>query len=431
MRPSGETGTATWGVRWAVNPGVELRTWRARRRLSLRALASRVSCDYGYLGKIENGKANLTQGMAVACDQALGANGALIRAWKTAQGSVRPAQLPAAPALLLGRENELAALAAGLRSRDTGSPRVAAIDGAAGVGKTALALRLAHDISHQYVDGHLYADFGGFAPPEKAASAGKVLMSFLTAMGATLVPDTAVERASLYRSLLIERNTLIVLDNVNDLDDVEQLMPASPGCAVLVTSRRALPSLVARHNATRVVVRPLSEDKSIELMSIVIGNDRAEAAGEAMAMLARRCGHLPLALALAAEQIAMYPNRPVVELVDEMIDDEDRLRAWGNTNLREVLSWSYRNLSPDAALLFQVFSQHRDSHLSVAAAAALAGVPALQVRRLLHQLASLHLVEIDSDQVIRLHEVVRAYGRDLATAVDAEEQRIWPPPTVA
>jgi transcriptional regulator with XRE-family HTH domain len=405
------------GVRRTVNLAVELKRWRNRRGMSYRGLAELVGYEHSQLWKIEHGRANLTRDLALACDAALHAGGALVRAWERAQGSVRPAQLPIAPCLV-GRDAELAALRAGARDRPVGMPAVVAIDGPAGVGKTALALRWAHQVTEDYVDGQLYADLRAFAPPGQQVSVEVVLERFLTALGATSIPASTAERAALYRSLLVGRRALVVLDNVADVGDIEQLLPASAECAVVVTSRRALSGLVARVAATRVTLRPLAEPDAIALLSRVIGDARARAEAAAVAAVARLCGCLPLALQMAAELIATSPRRPVADLVDGLIEDDSRLG-----DLRAVFSWSYHDLGRKAARVFRLMGLHRGPHLSVAAVAALADIQRPQARRLLHRLASLHLVDIDSEEVVRMHDVVRVYARELAATEDDDEHR--------
>lgn len=406
-----------WGVRRRVNLAAELKRWRDRRQLSYRSLAALVGYEHSHLWKIEHGQANLTREIAQACDEALHAGGALFRAWVAAQGSVRPAQLPIAP-YLVGREADLAALRVGTQDRPVGMPTVVAIDGPAGVGKTALALRWAHQVAEDYVDGQLFADLRAFAPAGQQMSVEVVLEQFLTAMGASLIPDSTAERAALYRSLVVERQVLVVLDNVADVADIEQLLPASARCAVVVTSRRALSGLVARVGATRVTVQPLAEQDAIALLSRVIGEERARAEAAAVAAVARLCGYLPLALQIAAELIATYPRSPVADVMDGLIEDDYRLG-----DLRAVFSWSYHELGRAAARVFRLMGLHRGPHLSVAAVAALAGLPRPYARRQLHRLASLHLVDIDSEEVVRMHDVVRLYARELAATEDDDADR--------
>lgn len=416
-----------WGIRRVASPGAELRKWRERRKLTLRALGKRANFDYSHIARIERGEAKLTLELAEACDRELDAGGALIHAYHAARGSVRPAQLPAVPAQLVGRDTESAVLLKGMRQRLPGTPSVVAIDGPAGVGKTALALRLAHQVAEEYVDGQLYADLGGFGPLEKSLSAEQVLEGFLSAMGASAIPDTATERATLYRSMLAERRVLIVLDNGANIDDLIQLMPASAGCTVIATSRRALSGLVTRVSATHVTLRPLTEPDSSSLLTGMIGMTPTGVEADAVATLARFCGHLPVALRAAAEQIAMYPDRRVVDVVDELIEEENRLSMWEVVDLRAVFSWSYQELELEARRLFRLLGLHAGPHLNVSAAAALVGRTLSQTRRLLHRLASLHLVDIDTQQIshqtIRLHDLIRAYVRDLVVREEDDEQR--------
>jgi transcriptional regulator with XRE-family HTH domain len=412
-----------WGVQRRVNLAAEVKRWRDRRGLSYRALAKLVACEHSHLWKIEHGRAVLTRDMAELCDQALNAGGALVAAWVAAQGSVRPAQLPIAPGFVVGRDAELAILDASLRDRARGTPAVVAIDGPAGVGKTVLALRWAHHIADHFVDGQLYADLRGFAPPGELVTVDVVLERFLTAMGASSVPATTAERAALYRSLVAERKVLVILDNVNDTEHLEHVLPASARCAVVVTSRRALPGLVAHAGATRVTLAPLADPEAIALISRIIGEARAHAEEVAVATVAQLCGNLPLALRIAAEQIATYPKRPIAELVEELREEDHRLGALDSIDLRGVLSWSYHDLEPDAARLFRLMGLHRGPHLSVPAIAALAGTTRPDARRLLHRLASVHLVDIDSDDAIRLHDLIRAYARELVLTDENDTHR--------
>lgn len=409
-----------WGVRRTVSLAAELKRWRDRRGLSYRSLARRVACEHSHLWKIEHGKAVLTREMAEACDHALGAGGALIAAWVNAQGTVRPAQLPIAPARVLGRDAELATLRGQMDARTRGVPAVFAIDGPAGVGKTTLAVRWAHEVADKYVDGQLYADLGGFAPPGRLVTVSAVLERFLAAMGATSIPDTTAERAALYRSLLAERKVLVVLDNVAEAGKVEPLLPATAGCAVVVTSRRVLSVLVAQVGATRLTLKPLAENDSIALLSQVIGEPRATAEPASVAKLARLCGHLPVALRLAAEQVATYPRRPVAELVDELLEAEQHSSMLDILDLRPVLSWSYDQLGPEAGHLFRLLGLN--PRLTASALATLTGLTLPQVRGLLHQLASIHLVDIGHDNVLRLPALTCAYARELAVS-DGEQQQ--------
>jgi NB-ARC domain len=300
-------------------------------------------------------------------------------------------------------------------------PMVAAIDGPAGVGKTALALRWAHQIAGEFPDGQLYADLGGFGPPERRVAVDTVLQRFLAGMGVTHIPETVAERATHYRSLLAGRKILVVLDNAAKVDDIEQLLPASSSCAVVVTSRRALSRLAVHAGAVRVTLTPLTEQHSIAMLRQTIGPRPDQTETRTLASIAKMCGHLPLALAMAAEQIAMYPRSAIADLVSSVIDD-DHGGPLDIIDLREALSWSYDDLEEDAARVFRAVGLHPGPHLSVPAIAALAGLARPHVRKLLHRLASVNLIDIASDGSVDIQSVIHAYARERALDDDSEQR---------
>lgn len=413
------------GVRRDIDLGGELRKWRRLRNVSLRELGKILHCDHSRVWKIENNRLPLTHEVAELCDTALETGGALVAAVADAQEVIKPAQLPAAPARLVGRDGELALLTAGSCVRPHGTPTVVAIDGPAGVGKTALALRWAHDIADEYRDGQLYADLRAFAPDgiQAAVSVEGILEEFLTALGVHAVPATTEQRARLFRSLTANRRLLVVLDNVTSMEEIGPLLPASPGCGVVVTSRRALARLAGQLGATRVTLRPLAESDAVDLVRSLIGAARTDAEFAAVTALVRRCGHLPLALHAAADQIAVYPHRPVVGLVDELAEEVHTLHVGESADLASVFSWSCRGLESDVVRVFRLLGLHDGEHLSVAALAALAGVTVPFARRSLHALATVHLVGVDGNKMVRLQAPVRAYARELAATEETDSER--------
>jgi transcriptional regulator with XRE-family HTH domain len=420
----GEWGRQGVGKR-EVDLGAELRRWRQKRGVSLRAMGKILHCDHSRVWKIESGRLPLTREVAELCDAALRTGGALVAAWVAGQVGTRPAQLPPAPARLVGREAELAALTAGVRDRPSGTPAVVAIDGPAGVGKTALALRWSHGVAGEYVDGQLYADLRGFAPsecrPQRMVHA--VLGEFLSALGVGELPPSFDERAALFRSLLAERRMLVVLDNVAGLDDIDPLLPGSAGCAVVVTSRRALFGLVGRVGATRVHLAPLTEVDAVALITDMIGEGRVDAEPAAVTDLARLCGRLPVALHAAAEAIAVYPHRQVSDVVREWAEDDHLVEIGEPTDLATLFSWSYRCLDPDARRLLRLMGLWPGMHLHVAGVAALAGGTMPFARRLLHSLAVVHLITVDCDGLVRLPDPLPAYAHTLVTTEDTDADR--------
>lgn len=421
--------TQDWGLRAVPVFGPQLRRWRYEvRRLSLRQLAPRVRYSASYLGKIEQGVRSADRELAERCDAELGAGGELLSAWQAENRVMLPAQLPAAPGRFVGRDTHLAMMDRSVEDgRAPGAPGLVVIDGPAGAGKTALALRWAHQRATRFPDGQLYADLGGFAPSsERAVSPGKVLEWFCTALGAASLPDSLDERAALYRTLLAKRRVLVVLDNAANSHQVEPLLPASTGCVAIVTSRRVLSGLTVGADACRLAVGPLSEPDAVALVAQLIGAERAAAEPEAVVELARLCDYLPLALRIAAERVAAHSNQAIAQLVAEIGSEGrrlDELETGDSATVRSVFSWSYTDLSAGAATLFRLLGLHRSPHVSAPAAAALCGVTLAQVRRRLRELTEVHLLEGGPGDVYRMHDLLRAYAQDLTGSEDDPADR--------
>ncbi|GAB3904297.1 hypothetical protein GCM10029964_097750 [Kibdelosporangium lantanae] len=295
------------------------------------------------------------------------------------------------------------------------------VEGPPGVGKTALALRAARDVSADFADGHLYVDLHGHSSgvplePEDA------LEEFLGALGvrANEIPVGLAHRAALFRSVLSDRHVLVVLDNVASFRQIEHLLPGASGCAVIATSRNRLSGLSMRTDAMRVVLGPLTTSESSDLLRTVIGSSRAAAEAPALAELAERCAHLPLALRIAADHVITHPDSQVSELISDLTTDGqlEVLSAHDAVAVRKVFSWSYRTLDPATARMFRLLSLHPGPHISVAAAAALAGLSVTEAQGLLTALSQAHLVEPVARDRYRLHDLLRLYGSERAAEED-------------
>ncbi len=229
-----------------------------------------------------------------------------------------PRQLPAPDPHFAGRDAELARLAAAA----TGGAAVVitAIDGAAGVGKTALAVRWAHAIAGRFPDGQLHADLRGFDPSADPADPSEVLAGFLRAFGVPCgrVPADLPERAALYRSVVADRRVLVLLDNARDVEQVRPLLPAGRGCLAVVTSRNRFTGLVVREGAVPVAVGVLGDEDAVALLTAHLGEDRVAAEPDAVAELVAFCGGLPLPLTAAASRAAGDPGTSLRELADEL-----------------------------------------------------------------------------------------------------------------
>jgi tetratricopeptide (TPR) repeat protein/transcriptional regulator with XRE-family HTH domain len=404
----------------------ELERLLRKRGLSWRRLSDLVGYTPSWLSKIKHGAPPSAE-LARRCDQVLEAEGQLI-ALAASAAPVRLAQLPAAAATFVGRETELFALSQILSSQgDPGTPQTVAVDGPPGAGKTALALRVAHAVVDHYSDGQLYVDLRGYSPDGQPRVVDEVLEEFLTALGVQIdvIPVGIEARAKLYRSVLADRRVLVVLDNAADSQQLQPLLPASAGCGVVVTSRKRITGLAMRGDS-RITLGPMAEEESITLLRKVIGADRAAAEPDAVRALAGRCGHLPLALRIAAERVATHPHHSVSLLVEELDTESQRLEALSTDDsvaVKTVFSWSYRDLSAEAARMFRLIGLHTGPHVRTGAVAALAGQPLIHARRLLDRLTGVHLLEGLGGDRYRMHDLLRVYAAEQAVEEEPESER--------
>ncbi|MFD9409495.1 BTAD domain-containing putative transcriptional regulator [Streptomyces sp. NPDC059989] len=332
-----------------------------------------------------------------------------------------PAQLPAATPAFVGREAEAAALAEGLREADGG---VCVVTGQAGIGKTALALRVAHRLRGAFPDGQLYVDLRG-ADPTAAADPAEVLAGFLHGLGVDgpAVPAGAGERAALYRSLLAGRRVLVVLDNAADASQVRALLPGS-GCGVLVTSRRRLPALDRR---VALELPLLDEAGALGLLGRIAGAGRVAAEPEAARELVRLCGRLPLALRIVGAELAALPHRELARLAARLGDERSRLDVLDG--VRAGLRLGYRSLPGDARALLRGLALLDAPDFAAWTAAAVLDRPLDPAEDALDALVAGYLLEVagrdEAGQLrYRMHDLVRAFGRELAGPGQAVERRV-------
>jgi tetratricopeptide (TPR) repeat protein/transcriptional regulator with XRE-family HTH domain len=352
--------------------------------------------------------------------------------WQPAVMATVPRELPADVGAFTGRSAELARLDALIpvaKNDATDGPVViSAVSGSAGAGKTALAMRWAHQAAERFPDGQLYVNLRGY-DPEQPVSASEALAGFLRALGVPSrdIPVDEAERAARYRSLLAGRRMLVVLDNAATEDQVRPLLPGKAGVMVLVTSRDSLPGLVARDGAQRLELDVLPTADAISLLRALIG-ERVDAAPEAARTLAEQCARLPLALRVAAELAAVRPHTPLAELTTELASEEKRLDlldAGGDRRaaVTSVFSWSYYQLPAAAARMFRALGLHPGPDFDRFAAAALAGTGADEAGRLLILLARAHLIQPVGSQRFGMHDLLRAYAARLASAHEGMQAR--------
>ncbi|MEV4054995.1 tetratricopeptide repeat protein [Amycolatopsis sp. NPDC049688] len=340
-----------------------------------------------------------------------------------------PRQLPVLPDGFAGRSAQLGELDRLLAGDRAEAVVISAIDGAAGIGKTTLALRWSHQAAERFPDGQLYVNLRGFEPVAAPVAATEALRGFLAALRvpADAIPADEEAQSALYRSILAGRRVLVLLDNARDAAQVRPLLPGSPTCAVLVTSRNRLAGLVARDGAHLVNLDVLPPAEARALLAHRLGAGRVAAEPDAIASLIRSCGGFPLALAIAAARAALNPGLPVRDLADELADEDGRLTALDagepHTDLESVFSWSYRSLTPDAASLFRRLGTQPGPDVGFEAACVLAGAAAPGTRRLLDELGRANLVEQYVPGRYRLHDLLRLYAKRQANAADAEAGR--------
>jgi DNA-binding SARP family transcriptional activator/Tfp pilus assembly protein PilF len=331
-----------------------------------------------------------------------------------------PRELPVDVYAFSGREPELAEL-----DRILGTdPPIAVISGTGGVGKTGLAVHWAHREAERFPDGHLYLDLRGYHSDEPL-TADQALASLLGSLGASDIPAELGARSARYRSLLAGRRMLLLLDNALNADQVRPLLPGTPACKTVVTSRDDLAGLVARDGARRLNLDPLAEAEAHDLLGTLIGA-RAAAEPVAAAALVGHCAGLPLMLRVAAELVASRRGVALRDLVAELATERQRLDLGsdGSTALRAVFSWSERHLPPEAIRFFRLLGVHPGRDLDSAAAAALTGIQPDSARQLAERLGRAHLIERSGADRWTMHDLLRAYARDRAVEHIPEPDRV-------
>lgn len=338
---------------------------------------------------------------------------------------VVPAQLPHGVAGFTGREPERRRLEQLCTTAHDdargGSVVISAIDGTGGVGKTALAIHTAHRLVDSFPDGQLFLDLRGFDPRLPPVTVGDALGLLLRGLGAEveLLNGDVASQTALYRSLLAGRRVLVVLDNAVSAEQVRPLLPGSPGCLAIVTSRNRLAGLVARDGATRISLDVLRPEESVELLRHRLGSELVDADIQQARELAALCGHLPLALRVAAERVVGSDHYELVDMVGQLRGERDRLDALSTEDdesaaVRAVFSWSYYALKPEHAQVFRLLGLHPGLEMGVPDAAALLGCSVAAAHRRLSSLVRRHLLEEVGRNQYRFHDLIRIYAVECA-----------------
>ncbi|MBB5960403.1 DNA-binding SARP family transcriptional activator/tetratricopeptide (TPR) repeat protein [Saccharothrix tamanrassetensis] len=343
-----------------------------------------------------------------------------------------PRQLPAPSQLFTGRSDELRCLATALDApaNHGATLAVSAIGGTGGIGKTWLALHWAHHHLDRFPDGQLYANLRGFDPGAEPLSPAAAVRGFLDALGVApaSVPPDADAQSALYRSLVAGKRVLIVLDNAAGTDQVVPLLPGSPTCTVLITSRDKLTGLVTTHGARPLLLDVLGHEAAGELLARPLGADRLAAEPEAVEELLRHCAGLPLALGIVAARAATHPDLPLRVLADELRDRTTRLDALdtgeADLNVRAVFACSHHALDTEAATLLGLLGVAPGPDIGLAAAASLAALPRNRTALLLRKLETAHLVQQHRPGRYRMHDLIRLCAAEQAHRDLTEDTRV-------
>ncbi|MFD4863903.1 BTAD domain-containing putative transcriptional regulator [Streptomyces sp. NPDC058412] len=343
----------------------------------------------------------------------------------TAVPADAPCTLPYDLPDFTGRAKELAELFDYVQDEGRGAERysrIVAIDGMGGMGKTTLAVRAAHRLAGGYPDGQLHIDLHGFTPGGLPVSPASALDSLLRTVGTPgdRIPEDLEGRTALWRSKLDGRRMLLLFDNAVDAAQIRPLLPASPGCLVLITSRGRLLDL---DGVEWVSIGMMEPEDSTSLMTETLGTTRVAAEPEASAELAELCGHLPLALRIATARLRNRPRWTVRYLVERLRDEKRRMDelSSGERSVAATLRLSYLAMDEEYRTAFRILSLYPCAGTDVYSAAALLGTAVRDAEDALEFLLDVHLVQQPDIGLYTFHDLVRSFAQSLRGPATAED----------
>lgn len=321
-----------------------------------------------------------------------------------------------------GREPDLAHLMEAV-TEDGGVVGIYAIDGMAGVGKSAFAVHAAHLLAQRFPDGQIFLPLHAHTAGQRPVDPNDALASLLlsTGINAHQIPDRLEERAGLWRAHLSGKRTLLVLDDAAGHEQVRPLLPGTPGSLVLITSRRHLSAL---DDATSICLDTLPPDEAAALLIRLADRPELDTADPGVGKINELCGYLPLAIGMLARQLHHHPAWTVVGLADELATARDRLELMHAENLSVAAAFdmSYHDLSYDQRRLFRRLGLHPGIDIDSYVAAALDDISPSMARRRLDELFDQHLIAEPTSGRYRMHDLIRQHARALA-ANDSTEDR--------
>jgi tetratricopeptide (TPR) repeat protein len=361
---------------------------------------------------------------------AVGTNLGLINTGDNAQFYVNDLRRPEAPGELIadipeftGRDNEVARVLSLLKRQESEQITavvISAVSGQGGVGKTALAVHVAHLVAQDFPDGQLHINLRG--AEAAALDPSEVLGRFLRQLGIEddrAIPEDLEERAALYRSRISRLRVLVLLDNAASEAQVRPLLPGSPTCAVIITSRVRLRGLQGSHPLDLEVMAPKS---AVSLLAKIAGTERVEAEAQAAEEIVAICGGLPLAIQIAGRRLAELPQQQTAILAEQLRDTRGRLsllRA-GDLDVRTSFSWSYQSLRQDEERrLFRLLAILRAPDFPAWVAGAIVDIPPNDGDRLIERLVDMRLLDggkgeqdAAGQRRYRFHDLLRDFAQE-------------------
>jgi DNA-binding SARP family transcriptional activator/tetratricopeptide (TPR) repeat protein len=327
----------------------------------------------------------------------------------------------------IGRTSELRELLDFGRKKAAGGTRIVAVDGMGGAGKTALVIHAAHMLAEKFPDGQLYVDLHGYTPGGIALRSGAVLDHLLRVMGASgeQVPEDYPTKVALWRSITSRLRILLVLDNAADSDQVRGLIPNSPRCLVLATSRARLVDIAGAHWITLDL---MSKTDCATLIGSVLGPDRATAEPGALDELVQLCDRLPLALRIAASRLGRRREWTIRHMTDLLRDEKRRVRelSSGQYSIAAALTLSYNSMSSPHRAAFRVLARHPGPSIARSCAAALMETSAEETDRIIEQILDIHLIQQVAWDRYFFHDLTRSFALDLTSEDSAMDDGLSP-----
>ncbi|GAB3006846.1 ATP-binding protein [Saccharothrix stipae] len=304
---------------------------------------------------------------------------------------------------------------------------ISIIGGAGGIGKTWLAVHWAHMRQSQFPDGQLFVDLRGFSPDSAPMAPEVALHGFLNALGVepTRIPDNLQAQAGLFRSIVAQKQMLILLDNAANMEQVVPLLPGQGLSVVVVTSRKALLGLSTRYGAQHLTLGTLRDDEAHAFLTRRLGAPRIATEPRSVRDLIRLCGAFPLALGIVAGRAGAYSDVRLSELVMELA--ESRLDALEeddpHTSLSTVLSWSYQTLTVDQRSVFGLLGIAPGPDIGLPAAITLTGLPSIRTRQVLRSLEEASLINRNPRGRYSMHDLIRHYAAEKARQLLSDSVR--------